>query len=85
MAKNGTTLVEVKTGYGLRLDTEVKDAKVIHKARELTKPSTLVCTYLGGHSIPSGSTAEEATCSVENQIPTKAEKLMNEGVVSPDD
>ena len=47
----GVTTIEVKSGYGLDRDTEVKMLKV---ARELSqwRPVDVVTTYLGAHALP---------------------------------
>eukprot|EP00298_Acanthocystis_sp_HF-20_P021548 c27982_g1_i1.p1 GENE.c27982_g1_i1~~c27982_g1_i1.p1 ORF type:complete len:427 (-),score=216.85 c27982_g1_i1:314-1594(-) len=76
MLLHGTTLAEAKTGYGLDLETELKMLRVLNSA--MTKhPIELSPTFLGAHSVPSGSTPEQATVDiVENQIPSL--KLMIE-------
>ena len=47
----GVTTIEVKSGYGLDRDTEIKILKV---ARELSqwRPVDVVTTYLGAHALP---------------------------------
>ena len=47
----GVTTIEVKSGYGLDRDTEMKMLKV---ARELSqwRPVDVVTTYLGAHALP---------------------------------
>lgn len=48
---NGATTIEVKSGYGLELDAELKQLRVIRRlAAEL--PATLVPTFLGAHEVP---------------------------------
>ncbi|MGL5317072.1 MAG: imidazolonepropionase [Peptostreptococcaceae bacterium] len=51
MLELGVTTVESKSGYGLELDTEIKQLKVANK---LEKDHTidLVHTFLGAHAIP---------------------------------
>ena len=51
MLEFGVTTVEAKSGYGLELDTEIKQLKV---AKDLEKkhPVDLVHTFLGAHAIP---------------------------------
>ncbi len=51
LAALGTTTVEVKSGYGLALDHELKALRVIQRAAR-TLPLTLVPTFLGAHEIP---------------------------------
>lgn len=51
LASYGTTTVEIKTGYGLSLDDELKALRVIGRlASELT--IRIVPTWLGAHEIP---------------------------------
>ncbi|HET7620901.1 MAG TPA: imidazolonepropionase [Gemmatimonadaceae bacterium] len=51
LASYGTTTVEVKSGYGLRVEDELKQLRVIARlAGEL--PLRLVPTWLGAHEIP---------------------------------
>jgi imidazolonepropionase len=51
LASFGTTTIEVKSGYGLSVDDELKTLRVIARlAREL--PMRLVPTFLGAHEIP---------------------------------
>lgn len=47
----GVTTVEIKSGYGLDLDTEIR---MLEAARELGKmrPVSVVTTYLGAHALP---------------------------------
>jgi len=48
---NGATTIEVKSGYGLELEAELKQLRVISRlAAEL--PATLVPTFLGAHEVP---------------------------------
>ncbi len=51
MLEFGVTSAEAKSGYGLELDTEIKQLKV---AKKLDKdhPIDLVHTFLGAHAIP---------------------------------
>lgn len=51
MLKNGTTLVEAKSGYGLNKEHEVKMLKVIERARH-EHVIGISSTYCGAHSIP---------------------------------
>ena len=51
LASFGTTTIEVKSGYGLTVDDELKTLRVIQRlAREL--PMRLIPTFLGAHEIP---------------------------------
>jgi imidazolonepropionase len=62
----GTTFAECKSGYGLEWPTELKLLKVLTKAKREIKTISLTNTYLGGHSVPKGKTADEATDDIVN-------------------
>lgn len=51
MAAHGTTTVEIKSGYGLDLETERKMLSAAKRMGE-TGPCGVVTTYLGAHTIP---------------------------------
>jgi imidazolonepropionase len=52
MLENGVTTVEIKSGYGLTVDHELKMLEAIRRLDEL-QPIELVGTYLAAHTIPS--------------------------------
>lgn len=47
----GTGAVEIKTGYGLTVEDELKMLRVIRKLQGLS-PVTIVPTFLGAHAVP---------------------------------
>ncbi|NOZ85797.1 MAG: imidazolonepropionase [Deltaproteobacteria bacterium] len=49
--EQGVTTCEIKSGYGLNLENELKILRVVNKLKALT-PITLVGTFLGAHAIP---------------------------------
>jgi imidazolonepropionase len=51
MAAQGTTTCETKSGYGLTLDAELRQLRVIKTLND-THPVDLVATFLGAHEIP---------------------------------
>ena len=51
MLKAGTTTVEIKTGYGLDVETELKMLAVI-ETLDKTHPVTIVPTFLAAHTVP---------------------------------
>jgi imidazolonepropionase len=51
LARYGTTTVEIKSGYGLSVEDEIKSLRVIARLESATK-LRLVSTWLGGHEIP---------------------------------
>jgi imidazolonepropionase len=83
MSQLGATTIEVKSGYGLDTENELKMLRIIKKAREFT-PLDLVVNYLGAHAIPKGMNEEEATKDIlENQIPA-LKKAMDAGEIDPE-
>lgn len=48
----GTGAVEIKSGYGLTVDDELKMLRVIRRLKEAT-PITIRATFLGAHAVPS--------------------------------
>ena len=47
----GTTSMEIKSGYGLDLETELKQLRAIKMLKE-TLPMNIVSTFLGAHDFP---------------------------------
>ncbi len=47
----GTGAVEIKSGYGLSVEAELKMLRVIKKLKELS-PLTIKATFLGAHAVP---------------------------------
>ena len=70
----GATTIEVKSGYGLELEAELKQLRVIRRlAGEL--PATLIPTFLGAHEVPPeyrGKRAEYVRLLCEEMIPAVA-------------
>lgn len=57
MAK-GTGAVEIKSGYGLNTDDELKMLRVIQRIKA-TAPLRVVATFLGAHAVARGFTQEQ--------------------------
>jgi imidazolonepropionase len=51
MLRHGTTTVEIKSGYGLSAESELKMIEAIHELRD-EEVITVVPTFLGAHAIP---------------------------------
>ena len=67
----GTTTMEVKTGYGLDLETEFRQLEAILRLNDLG-PLELVPTYMGAHAIPKdfpGGTAGYTDWICEEALP----------------
>lgn len=48
---HGVTTVEGKSGYGLNLETELKQLRVMKRLNE-SHPIDLIPTFMGGHAVP---------------------------------
>lgn len=48
MLKSGTTTIEIKSGYGIDKDTELRMLRIINNLKKDT-PQTILSTYLGAH------------------------------------
>ncbi|WP_207593010.1 imidazolonepropionase [Halomontanus rarus] len=74
MLAHGTTTVEVKSGYGLDTDTELKMLSAIERAGE-GQPVDVVPTFMGAHAVPEGTDADAYTDAVvDDQLPAVAEQ-----------
>ena len=51
LIKMGTGAIEIKSGYGLSVESELKMLRVIKKLKEVC-PLTIKATFLGAHAIP---------------------------------
>lgn len=58
LEKMGVTAVEIKSGYGLDKETELKQLRVINRLKKECK-SEIVSTYMGAHSIPKSYKSRE--------------------------
>ena len=55
--KTGTAAIEIKSGYGLSVDSELKMLRVIQAVKEAsTMP--IAATFLGAHAVPEGYSRE---------------------------
>ena len=69
MLAHGSTTVEVKSGYGLETETELRTLEVVERANE-RHPIDLVATFLGAHAVPEGRDADEYVEDViDEQLP----------------
>jgi imidazolonepropionase len=58
MAQNGTTTVEIKSGYGLNEETELKMLRVISQLGN-DHALDIISTYLGAHTFPEDQSRQE--------------------------
>jgi len=76
----GTTTVECKSGYGLSLDGELRQLRVIRRVAGRL-PVRVVATFLGAHAVPDGVTASQhAAVVADEMIPTVAAEGLAEFV-----
>jgi imidazolonepropionase len=74
MLAHGTTTAEVKSGYGLDTETELRMLAAIERADE-RHPVDLVPTFMGAHEVPQGEETEAYVESVvEEQLPAVADQ-----------
>lgn len=67
MIEAGTTTLEIKSGYGLRLDQELKILRVIGQLKK-RNPCRIAATFLGAHSVPTGMSPEDYTKTVIDEM-----------------
>ena len=72
MMDKGTVAMEIKSGYGLCPEGEMKMLRVIHRIGE-NVPATVKSTFLGAHAIGRGYSHEEYVQAVIDMIPQAAE------------
>ena len=72
----GTGAVEIKSGYGLSLESELKILLVIKKLKALS-PITIKSTFLGAHAVPAGVKKEKYIETIINEmLPQIAEEKL---------
>ena len=80
MMARGTGCVEIKSGYGLNTDDELKMLRVVKRLKALT-PMRLVSTFLGAHAVGRAYTGRQddyVDLVVEEMIPAVAEEHLAE-------
>ncbi|WP_172806866.1 imidazolonepropionase [Endozoicomonas arenosclerae] len=82
LISEGVTTVEIKSGYGLNLETELK---ILKAARELEQqyPVRIEKTFLGAHTLPpeySGKADEYIQTVCEEMLPVVAEEKLASSV-----
>jgi imidazolonepropionase len=61
--RGGVTTLEVKSGYGLKAEQELRQLELLQRSRAST-PVELVISFLGAHVVPAGTDAEAYTDEV---------------------
>ena len=78
--RNGTTMVEAKSGYGLTLEDELKILRVIQRVGKET-PLETVPTFLGAHAVPAEFREDRAgyiSLLIEEMLPRIARERLAE-------
>jgi len=78
IAKYGTGAVEIKSGYGLTTESELKMLRVIKRLKQHS-PLTVKATFLGAHSIPMeyrGKQEKYVDIVINEMLPQVAEEKL---------
>ena len=70
--KYGTTTIEIKSGYGLEEDTELKQLRVSNWLKSLNLADVVV-TFMGAHAFPEGLDKYEYVSEVIRMLPLAKE------------
>ena len=86
----GTGAIEIKSGYGLNPEDEMKMLRVIRRIRQ-SVPAVVRATFLGAHAVGRGYTHDEYVDTVVGMMPQAAELadfvdvFCDEGFFTPED
>lgn len=78
LMKTGTTAIEIKSGYGLTLEAELKMLRVIQRLKQ-TAPIPIKATFLGAHALPKNF-ADNRDAFVDVLIQQWLPKVADEGL-----
>ena len=90
MMAHGTGAMEIKSGYGLNPEDEIKMLRVIGRIKE-SVPAIVRSTYLGAHAVGRGFTHEDYVQTVIDTTPEAAryadfiDVFCDEGFFTPED
>lgn len=80
LAAEGVTTVEIKSGYGLSTELELRMLRAVAALRDKT-PQTLTGTFLGAHTVPKGKDKSAYLDEViEQMLPQVAEEKLADAV-----
>jgi imidazolonepropionase len=80
MAAHGTTALELKTGYGLGVEEELRQARLARSLAEVA-PQTCTVTLLACHAVPKGMTSEDwVRAACDELIPAAAAERLADAV-----
>ncbi len=69
----GATTLEVKSGYGLTAEQELRELALLDQSRSMT-PMDLTISFLGAHVVPAGLDADAYTADVLEMLPAVIEQ-----------
>lgn len=67
MLASGTTTVEIKSGYGLSLEEEVKLLVAVRQLKKAS-PTRVIATFLGAHAFPEGMCRDDYISTIITQM-----------------
>ena len=67
VVRKGTGCIEIKSGYGLSLDDELKMLRVIQRMKQAS-PAKIVATFLGAHAVARGMTQADYVKLIINEM-----------------
>lgn len=77
--ETGTTTIEVKSGYGLDTENEIKILRVIKELKKNKFGLDIIPTFLGAHTVPKGTTKKQYIESIcYEMIPKIAKEKLAE-------
>lgn len=82
LMRDGVTTLEIKSGYGLDLDSEMKSLRAARRLGEIL-PLSVVTTFLGAHALPPEANGDKdayITQVCERQLPAVAKAGLADAV-----
>jgi imidazolonepropionase len=73
--RGGVTTLEVKSGYGLEAEQELRQLELLQRSRALT-PMGLAISFLGAHVVPAGSDADTYT----DEVLVMLSRVLDQGI-----
>lgn len=67
VVRKGTGCIEIKSGYGLNLDDELKMLRVIQRMKQAS-PAKIVATFLGAHAVARGMKQADYVKLIVNEM-----------------
>ncbi len=83
LKSEGVTTIEIKSGYGLELETELKMLRVARQLGEKDQQVDVITTFLGAHALPpeyADKSDEYITSIVDDMLPAVKEQGLADAV-----